>query len=112
MNSGVVFVLSMDDRGLCIFPSANAAIAECEGIDVEDGNYTFWDENGCPLKAVFSRPNRRGFFGSVLSGKYALVPSADSEPLIDALHKVGYLEPSNVFASIDALREHLRGYCK
>ena len=100
------FALATDDRGLMAFPTKEALIAYCEGIDVENGNYLFWDADGNPLKAQFSRPNNRGRFW-IASGDYDLLPSSNGDPLIDALSKVRYLDSNPIFSSIEAVRRHL-----
>jgi hypothetical protein len=68
-----IFAFATDDKGLEVFLSKEEAIAYCEGIDVENGEWLFWDEYGASLEAKFSIPNKKGRF-SVVSGKYDLVP--------------------------------------
>src|SRR5688500_20317049 len=64
----MVFALATDDGGLMAFPSAREAEAHCEGIDVGDGVWLFFADDGSPLEARFERPNRRGPF--TVSGTY------------------------------------------
>ena len=47
----MVFALDKDDGGLFAFPSAAEAAAHCKGIDVEDGFWRFFAEDGSPLEA-------------------------------------------------------------
>jgi hypothetical protein len=107
----MIFVFARDDRGLEVFPTEEAAISYCEGVDVEDGNYMFWDSAGQPLEAEFTKPNERGRF-SVLSGVYRLRPASDGPHLIDALTEVSYLETTDFFPSIDAIKSHLASQSK
>jgi len=53
----VVFALG-DDGVLTAFPSAQDAEAHCEAIDVGDGVWLFFADDGSPLEARFERPNR------------------------------------------------------
>ena len=66
----MVFALNTVDGGLVAFPSAREAEVYCEGLDVEDGIWLFFAEDGSPLEARFERPNRRGLF--TVSGTYTL----------------------------------------
>ena len=70
-----MFALARDDGGLVAFPSPGQAVSYCEGIDVEDGVWSFFAEDGSPLAAVFDQPNERGQF-SVVSGQYSLQPAS------------------------------------
>ena len=59
-QSRMVFALATDDGGLIAFPSAADAIAHCEGIDVRDGVWRFFSEDGSPLDAKFEHPTPTG----------------------------------------------------
>ena len=109
----MIFALATDDRGLTVFPNLESAIAYCEGIDIEDGLWLFWDGNGEALEAVFSRPNERNRF-SVLSGTYSLRPSPNGKGFLESIEHVGYLEENPHFASLDAVVAHVarRGVAK
>lgn len=65
-----VFALATTTGGLLAFPSAGDAEAHCGGLDVEDGGWLFFADDGSPLAARFERPNRRGAF--TVSGIYTL----------------------------------------
>jgi hypothetical protein len=56
----MVFVLDTDDGGVLAFPAAAEAVAHCKGIDVKDGYWLFFDEDGSPLEARFERLNPAG----------------------------------------------------
>ena len=49
----MVFALDMDDGRLWAFPSADEAAAHCKTVDVEDGYWLFFAEDGSPLEARF-----------------------------------------------------------
>ena len=51
----MVFALDMDDGGLLAFPSTVEAVAHCKGIDVEDGFWRLFAEDGSPLAARIER---------------------------------------------------------
>ncbi len=102
----MVFALATDERTLFVFASQQQAISHCEGIDVEDGVWRFWDQHGAPLHAQFSQPNHRSGF-SVGNGIYHLVPNADGERLAVALARVAQLETNEFFSSLSRVQEHL-----
>ena len=67
----MVFALDKDDGGLLIFPTTAEAAAHCKGIDVKDGFWLFFSEDGSPLEARFERLYQCG--SSALSvGGYTL----------------------------------------
>lgn len=102
----MIFVFAQDDHGLQVFQSEEAAISYCEGIDVEDGNYLFWDSAGQSLEVVFTRPNEHGRF-TIRSGTYYLRPASDGNHLANILADVSYVEPTEHFRSVDAIKRHL-----
>lgn len=67
----MVFALDNDDGGLLAFPSAVEAAAHCKGVDVEDGFWRFFAEDGSPLEARFERVGEPGD-ASVVSAAYTL----------------------------------------
>lgn len=46
----MVFALDKDDGGLHAFPSIVEAAAHCKSVDVEDGYWRFFAEDGSPLE--------------------------------------------------------------
>ena len=66
-----MFVLEKDSGDLEAHSSASEAESSCEGVDVGDGAYLFFADDGSPLEAKFERPNQRGTF-AVVSGTYVL----------------------------------------
>jgi len=101
----VIFALSTDDRTLSVFATAAEAIGYCEGIDVEDGVWLFFANDGTPLKPTFTSPNRRGVI-LVGSGTYILEPASVGVHLCDALKGVAAVEGSGM-SSVDDVRRHL-----
>ena len=103
----MIFALTTDDRTLLVFATEAEAIACAEGIDVEDGNWLFFDADGKPLEAVFTTPNKHGSFW-VESGVYVLrlAASAFRKTLLDELDDVSAVEgepPLNTVAEIKKL---------
>ena len=76
----MIFAFATDDRSLMVFVSEAEAIAYCEGIDVEEGGWLFFANDGSPLEPHFSRPSHRGTF-SVESGEYTLRPAKPGNDL-------------------------------
>jgi hypothetical protein len=102
----MIFVFDYDDKSLEVFLNEKDAIAAYEGIDVGESPCEFWNNEGHSLKAVFTKPNKRGSF-SVLSGTYHLVPNPEGERLINMLVQVTYVESESPLKSIEAVRQHL-----
>ena len=86
----MVFALATDDGGLIGFRDAREAEAYCEGLDVGDGVWLFFAEDGSPLEARFTRPNRRGAF--TVSGKYTLQRALSGRWLQERLAEVKTVE--------------------
>ncbi len=70
----MIYVFANDDRTLTAYRTEAEAIAACECIDVEGGNYRFYSAAGEPLSAVILDASRRGRF-TVVDGRYKLVPA-------------------------------------
>jgi hypothetical protein len=56
----MVFALDTENGGLLVFPAAAEAAAHCKGIDVKDGFWLFFSDDGSPLEARFERLNHPG----------------------------------------------------
>ena len=56
----MVFALDNEDGGLHAFPSEAEAVAHCKGVDVHDGFWRFFDEDGSPLEARWLRSAEAG----------------------------------------------------
>ena len=103
----MIYVFANDDRGLSVHATEREAVAACEGIDVEDGNYLFFSSDGRPLQPKLIRPNRRGA-SLVTSGKYVLEPLGQtaSPGLREVLSRVTYVEGCGM-NSIDMVKAQL-----
>jgi hypothetical protein len=84
---------------------------EWEPIDVENGVAVFYAEDGTWLKPEFTKPNRRGIFGSISQGEYTLTRceqrDAHVDPIEVALDEAAGIEPNPYFDSLDSIRRHL-----
>jgi hypothetical protein len=104
----MIIALATDDRSLFVFRSVESAAAYCEGIDVEDGVWHFWDAGGSPMKPVFVEPNERS--GAwIRNGTYTLEPAefSGSPALTEALRQPVFLQPNPYFESVESLQVHL-----
>ncbi len=108
-------IFAFNEEGtLEILAGAAEARRDYEGIDVEAGMVTFYDEHGASLAPVFSVANRHGHFLGLFpwsaSGVFDLVPklpgTGDSFAL--ALFEAGSLKPNRWFSTIDQLKNTLR----
>jgi hypothetical protein len=54
----MVFALDRDNGGLVAFSSPVETAAQCKRIDVKDGYWLFFDEDGSPLEARFEHVNQ------------------------------------------------------
>ena len=104
----MIFALATDEQTLTIFRTSEKAIAYCEGIDVEEGIWLFWSEDGLPLHPDFLTPNQRGRF-SVVNGVYRLLPAQSGGTLAEALDGIHSIDPNPFFPSLAALQTHLAG---
>ena len=102
----MVFGLSTDDHTLQVFQDADAAVSYAEGVDVEDGGWLFFADDGSQLEAVFLIPNQRGRFW-VTSGRYLLRPSTGKGHLLDHLDQIAGVDGPFGVTSVEAVRAHL-----
>jgi hypothetical protein len=102
----MVYALANDDGSLFGFPNADAAVAHCEGIDVADGVWSFFAEDGSPIAPNFVRPAIRYRF-SVDSGSYVLGAAAPGPWLHERLADITSIQGAGV-ANVVELEEHLK----
>jgi hypothetical protein len=106
-----MIIVFAEDGMVAVLDDLAAVRRECEGIDVEDGVYAFYADDGAWLRARFTRPNRRGFFGSVQSGEYVLErepsPPVEVRNFDAAITAAAGLQPNDHFATLDAVRAHV-----
>ena len=76
-----------NDQTVMVFDDVRQANSSCEGVDVEDGVYTFTDERGFVFAPRFTTPNHRsrlfGLLPLVRSGVFTL--ELTSEQRLDLL---------------------------
>ena len=102
-----------EDGTLTIHETEADVQREYEGIDVENGVCSFYDDRGVFLEPQFVVPNQRGkTLGLIewsVSGAYKLVPNptADEDPFAVALFETSVLNPNPWFATIGELKSHL-----
>jgi hypothetical protein len=103
----------LEDGTLDVHASAEDAIREYEGIDVESEVVRFYDESGVYLEPRFTTPNRSGTWLGLIrwveSGAYQLVPNAaaDTDSIALALHETSTLQPNPWFATLDDVKAAL-----
>lgn len=107
----MIFVFA-EDATLHVVDDLEAVRRLCEPIDVESGVFTFFDENGRPLAATFTKPNRErrilGLLSSVEPGEYVLGPGgSDLDPISVALQETASVEPNRWFQDLAQLRKYL-----
>jgi hypothetical protein len=102
----MIFAVATDEKSLLVFPSAEAAIAYCEGIDVQAGSWLFWDSRGIALQPEFLTQNHHGQF-VVGSGAYQLIPAPSHASLSEALAGLHAIESNPHFPSLTAVATHL-----
>lgn len=94
MENSVFAYFKSFDR-LDVYRSRSEAAKNCEGLDVAEGDYLFFDAKGFPLEAVFSKPayidTDRSVYGN---GAYALQDGSGEtllEILIELCHRKGHV---------------------
>ena len=104
----MIFAIATDERSLEVFPSEARAIAACEALDVESGNWLFFSHDGAPLEPQFTALSKRGFFAAQ-NGQYRLVPSDSGNyaHLSEILVEVATFESSPPFHSAGSIEAHL-----
>ena len=53
----MLLALDKDDGSIVAFPSFDEAVAHCKGVDVRDGFWLLFDDDGSPLEARFEHPD-------------------------------------------------------
>jgi hypothetical protein len=99
-EDGVVWVLEHESDAKVGF----------EPIDVENGVFIFYAEDGTWLEPRFIRPNKRKLFGLVLEqGEYELVrgQAAEADAFEVALSEARAIEPNLHFKTIEEIRRHV-----
>lgn len=102
------FALSTDDLMLHVFASIDELTGYCEGVDVEDDGWQFWNEAGVALAPRFTEPVERSAF-VVGGGRYILEVNESGNRLATELRRVQALAANSCFSSLHAVRQHLSG---
>lgn len=103
----MIFAVATDEKSLHVFPAEAAAVAYCEGIDVQAGSWLFWDRNGAALQPEFLVPNQQGRF-VVASGTYRLVRAAGTAASLgERLAGIAVIAGNPYFSSLAAIEAHL-----
>ncbi len=103
----MIFAFATDDRTLMVFPNQRDVVTYCEGWDVSEGGWLFFDAEGTPMEAVFSEPAAKNGW-VIFHGFYSLRLNAESEKthLLVHLPQVAAVEgeaPLNTVAAIEGL---------
>lgn len=102
----LIFACATDERSLMVFDEERSAIAYCESIDVEDGGWRFWDNEGMALAAEFLTPNYRNG-RTVGNGTYRLTLDPGLPSLANVLTSVLSLEPNPYFATLSEIESRM-----
>jgi hypothetical protein len=104
----MIFAVATDERTLYSFPSAEAAIAYCEALDVAAAVWLFWDDAGRPLEPHFTVQNKRGLF-VVQNGSYILVPASEQHhaPLDQALSEIVHFDTAGPLSAAHGVRAYI-----
>lgn len=105
-----------NDQTVTVFDDVRQANSSCEGIDVEEGVYTFTDERGFVFAPRFTTPNHRsrllGLLPTILSGVFALELTSEQRPDLLASVTAGRIAVCSgptPLSSSGALQAALRG---
>jgi len=110
-----MLILLLDENGLFVFPSAEAAAEQVEPIDARSEIRAMFDDAAVPYRVEWVTPvPRKIFFGLLESNEaeqYRLVPAGPPDPpallaLLEA-HS-SYTEPPEAHAAVLSLLEELR----
>jgi hypothetical protein len=104
----MIFAVETEERTLYSFPSAEAAIAYCEALDVEAAVWLFWDDTGRPLEPRFTVQNKRRVF-VLQNGSYVLVPACEQHhaPLDEALSYIVHFDSAGALNSAHGVRDYI-----
>lgn len=105
----MVFAAETEERSLHVFPDADTAASYCEGSAVEAALWLFWDDDGTPLEAEFTIPNKRGLF-TAKNGVYHLKRdlSGGCSLLPEALEHIRHVVGEYPFTTVKAVEEYLK----
>jgi hypothetical protein len=102
----MVFALDKDDGTVRAFSTTDEAPEHCKGIDVKDGFWLFFAEDGSPLEPRFGRVNQAGDTAQ-LADVYILQRAMQGLWLQERLAQVTRVEGCGL-STVDELVETLR----
>jgi hypothetical protein len=108
-----MIIVFADDQTVSVLPDIESVWAECEAVDVESGEFQFFDELGRSLRPRFVAPVRRTplLFGIGLVGGGHFELDLDSEvqgsAFEKALENALAIEPNPWFETIADLRSYV-----
>ena len=102
----MIFAYDTDDGSLLAFAAHAEAAAHCKAIDVSDGYWLFFDDDGSPLEARFEPPGESGDVGASV-GAYSLQRAMSGRWLQERLGKISVVRGCGL-SSVDELVETLR----
>lgn len=107
----MIFAIETEEQTLHVFVNENAAVAYCEGLDVEAEIWQFWNAEGSPLEPKFTVQNKRELF-TVQNGKYHLVKVTENHhsSLLEALEYVVAVEGLSPLNTVAAIRQCLTNH--
>ncbi len=107
----MIFVF-LGDGTLDVIENLNVARTNYEGIDVENNEYVFFNQNGAYLKPIFTEPNKInrylfGVFCTIQSGVFELVEAPDEckQTFQALLEKQPLLNENDFFNNLEEIRE-------
>jgi hypothetical protein len=109
----MIFIFA-EDRTLQVVNGLEEVRRNCEGIDVENRVYRFFDENGSQLEPRFTKPNKKGRLLGILSwvesGEFELIPSSnvDEQEIFLSLLETSEMESNPGFKTLDDVKDYLQ----
>src|SRR5215203_5127630 len=106
----MIFAVETEELTLYVFPDEVAAVAYCEGIDVEAAIWAFWNDAGIPLSAKFTVLPQRRLFSVVNIGEYYLAhdPEFPQTPLLEILEEVKNVNGHPPLDSLSAIEQYIK----
>ena len=102
----MLLALDKDDGRVLAFADAAEAEAHCKAVDVRDGYWLFFDEDGSPLEARFAHPDLPGR-APPASHEYTLQRAMSGRWLQERIGEVRTVQGCGL-SSVDALVEALK----
>lgn len=101
----------LDDSTLDVVSPAENLVGSYEGIDVEKGLYTFFDQDLRKMEPQFIEPNQKGRtigIPWVASGVYELIAGEiKKEDFLKMLSEIVHVNKNDWFKTIDDIRLYL-----